>query len=125
MTQMLWGNPWLLLILGALIVGGLGGSYVKGRSDGKAIVIAGQHKEEQIRFETLQIAQQAAAEEIARIQVVNKTVYAKATHEVVHEVQYRECVHSDDGLQLVNDALANRPAQPASESKLSGADPAG
>lgn len=121
---MLGLNPWLLLILGVALAAGLTGSYVKGRSDGRAIVIASQHKEEQIRFETLQLAQQAAAEEIARIQVVNKTVYAKATHEVVHEVQYRECVHSDDGLQLVNDALANRPAKPNSDSKLPGTDAA-
>jgi hypothetical protein len=118
---MLGLNPWFILgiVLALIAIGG--GSYVKGRSDGKAVVIASQQKDDQIRLETLQVAQQAAAEEIAKIQVVNKTVYARTTHEVVHDVQYRECVHSPDGLQLVNAALTNSPI-PAGVSKLPGTD---
>jgi hypothetical protein len=79
--------------------------YAKGRSDGKAVVIAAQAKEENIRLETLHLAQMAAAEEIARIQVVNKTIYAKATHEVIERPVYRDCSHSDDGMRAVNAAL--------------------
>lgn len=116
-------NPWL--ILGAVVAFAsiTGGVYIKGRKDGAAVVVAKQSREDQIRFETLQLAQQAAAEEIARIQIVNKTVYQRAVHEIVEKPVYRDCHHSDDGLRSVNEALSNG-AQPASNGVVSGADPA-
>jgi hypothetical protein len=102
---MLGFNPWIIAgALCALLGVGTGG-YLKGRSDGKSVVIAAQAKEESVRLETLQLAQLAAAEEIAKIQVVNRTVYAKATHEVIERPVYRDCVHSPDGLRAVNAAL--------------------
>lgn len=109
-------NPWLMLGASLVAVGAMSGAYVKGRSDGKAVIVAKQAREDQIRFETLQLAQQAAAEEIARIQVVNRTIYAKATHEIVEKPVYRDCRHDAGALGLLNDALTNtEPAEPAND----------
>lgn len=113
------GNAWLFVILGVAIVGATGGAYVKGRADGADKVIAQQAREDQVRMETLRLAQLAAAEEIARIQIVNRTIYAKATHEIVEKPVYRDCVHSPDTLGLLNDALTNAgSAKPAGDSSV-------
>jgi hypothetical protein len=106
-------NPWLILAVVCTSLAFGGGMYAKGRSDGKAVVIAAQAREENIRLETLHLAQMAAAEEIARIQVVNKTIYAKATHQVIEKPVYRECVHEPDALRLLNDSLAGVSSGPA------------
>jgi hypothetical protein len=119
---MLGLNPWVLVILGAALIAS--GSYVKGRGDGKAIERAEQLTQAAIREDTREVAIQAAAEQIAKISIVNKTIYARATREVVHEIQYRECMHSSNGMQAVNDALANRQTEPASGVKLPGTDAA-
>lgn len=110
-------NPWLILGASLVAVGALSGAYVKGRSDGKAVIIANQARDDQIRFETLQLAQQAAAEEIARIQVVNKTIYQRATREVLEKPVYRDCLHGPDGLRAINEALTAG-AEPAGESSV-------
>jgi hypothetical protein len=117
-------NPWFILgvFLAVLAIGG--GSYVKGRNDGKHIEQAEQLTQGAIREETREVAMQAAAEQISKISVVNKTIYARATREVIEKPVYRECLHTDDGLRAVNDALAGRQTEPASSSKLPGADTA-
>jgi hypothetical protein len=122
---MMLANPWLILGASFAVAGAIGGSYVKGRSDGKAVVIAKQAREDQIRLETLQLAQLATAEEIAKIQVVNRTIYAKATHEIVEKPVYRDCRHDAGALGLLNDALTNtEPARPTNDRGVSGANTA-
>lgn len=121
---MLVSNPWLilaaLLALGAIT----GGAYIKGRQDGADKVVAKQAREDEIRLETLQIAQLAAAEEIAKIQVVNRTIYAKATRQVIEKPVYRDCVHDAATLSLLNSALTNTPVEPAGDSGVPRADTA-
>ena len=114
-------NPWLILAAVLAFASITGGVYVKGRKDGAAVVVAKQAREDQIRFETLQLAQQAAAEEISRIQIVNKTIYQRAVHEIVEKPVYRDCSHTPDGLRAVNEALTTG-AQPASDGVVSGPD---
>jgi hypothetical protein len=117
-------NPWFILgaVLAVLAIGG--GSYVKGRNDGKHLEQAEQLTQAAIREETREMAIQAAAEQIAKISIVNKTIYARATREVIEKPVYRECLHTDDGLHAVNDALANRQTEPAGAGKLPGTDTA-
>lgn len=118
-------NPWLILGVSLAVVGALSATYIKGRSDGKAVIIASQARDDQVRIETLQLAQLAAAEEIAKIEVVNKTVYARATREIIEKPVYRDCRHDPDTLSLLNNALTNtEPAQPADQGGVSGSDTA-
>jgi hypothetical protein len=101
-------NPWPV-ILGALVVAATGGVYVKGRSDGKAAIIAKQATEDQIRFETLQLAQLAAAEEIAKISVTHTTIRQKA-EVITREVPtYLDCTNDPRIGSLLDAARANQP----------------
>jgi hypothetical protein len=106
---MLAPNLWLYGILGALVVGAIGGSYLKGRSDGKAIIIAQQARDDQIRMETLQLAQLAAAEEIAKITVTHTTIRQKAEVITREKVQYRDCVNDPLVSGMLDAARANQP----------------
>ncbi len=112
-------NPWVLLTL--LIA--LGASHVG------AYVYGGRNKENAIRAEELRQEQLAekfegvVAETLANMKVVNTTVYQRATREIVKEPVYVDCVHTADGLQLVNSALTNQPAPPGG-GQLPGADAA-
>lgn len=117
-------NPWVMLGVAIAAAGALSGAYVKGRSDGKAVIIAQQARDDQVRMETLQLAQLAAAEEIAKIQVVNRTIYAKATHEIVEKPVYRDCHHDAVTLGLLNNALTNTEPEPSSDSGVSRANTA-
>ncbi len=86
----------IVLLLGAFTYGGyLGTQWEKGqqaREDAKL-----QHVEER--------AQRAAAREIAKIRVVNKTIYQETQREVFNNPVYRDCVLPDDGLRLLNRAI--------------------
>lgn len=106
---MLAANPWVLGILGALLVGALGAAYVKGRSDGRAVIISKQAREDQIRFETLQLAQLAAAEEIAKISETHTTIRQK-TEVITREVPiYRDCLNDPRVVSMLDAARENRP----------------
>lgn len=101
-------NPWLLLAAGLALSGAVGGAYVKGRADGRAVEIAQRVTIEEVARVSREAAMKGAAEKIAEIEIVNKTVYARATREVVEKPVYRDCVHSDDGLRAINQALTGR-----------------
>lgn len=98
-------NPWVICILGALLAGAIGGAYVKGRADGADKVIARQATEDQIRFETLQLAQLAAAEEIAKIEVKHVTVRQELETKILERPVYRDCVADDSVFELTNEAI--------------------
>jgi hypothetical protein len=48
----------------------------------------------------------AVAEEIAKLDVVNKTIHQKVVERVVEKPVYRDCKHDPDTYRLLNDALA-------------------
>jgi hypothetical protein len=120
-------SPWLILGASFVAVGAIGGSYVKGRSDGKAVIIAKQARDDQIRLETLQLAQLAAAEEIAKISVTHTTIQQKA-QVVTREVPvYRDCANDERIVRMLDSARANQPepvAPGGGELPQSGASPA-
>jgi hypothetical protein len=114
---------WLYGILGALTVGAIGSAYVKGRSDGKAVIIAQQARDDQVRMETLQLAQLAAAEEIAKITVIHTTIRQKAEVITREKVQYRDCVNDPVISGMLDAARANQPEVTPGGGELPGTGP--
>lgn len=105
-------NPWVILGVVLALVASHGAVYFYGGKHKEDSILAEQLRQEEL-VDKLELA---VAEQINGIQIVNKTIYQRATREVVKEPVYIECVHTDAGLQLVNSALTN--TQPASRSEL-------
>lgn len=114
--------PSPLLIVGALLA--LIGAYFYGRHDGSEIAAAQRLRDEQVARQVFDQAQAAAAGEIAKIKVVNKTIHAEVRREIHQEPVYRDCRNTDVGLRGINAALAGRP-EPADGGKLPEPDPVG
>lgn len=112
---------WIYLILGAALVAALGGSYVKGRSDGRALEISERATLEEVARVAREEASTAAAQAIASIKVNHTTIRGKVEREVIERPVYRDCVHPDSTFRMLNDALTNS-IQPASDSSLPGPD---
>lgn len=101
-------NPWVLLGLIAIV----SVTYLTGYQNGK-----GQAADENLRLESVALrvsaaAQEAAANEIAKIQIRHTTIQQKVQRETIEKPVYRDCRHSPGGLQLANQALANDPISP-------------
>ncbi len=73
-------------------------------------------KREKVAQAAKDAALQAAAAEIAKVDVRYVTINRKLEKEVHEKTVYRDCRHSPDALRLLNDALENR--EPAGDSKL-------
>lgn len=111
-------NPWVLLGAVVALTGAVGGAYIKGRGDGKAVEIAAQNR----AVVALREVERTVARAISEIEVKNVTVRQKA-ETIIREVPvYRDCKHTPDGMQAVNEALTGRPVGP-SDSKLPGTNP--
>lgn len=118
---MLAPSLWLYVTLGVAVAGGLAGAYVKGRSDGRAVIIASQARDDQIRLETLQLAQLAAAEEIAKISVTHTTIRQKAEVITRENVVYRDCRNDAVVVGLLDAARENRaPSEPIGDRVVPG-----
>lgn len=106
------------LIIGSVIAitlsGGVG--YVKGRFDGAGLEQAKQAKKEQLIRETRDATIDAAAEEIAKIEVKHTTINRRIERETLTNTFYRECRHTPDGLRWINAALEGK--EPADSSEL-------
>lgn len=105
-------NPWLLLgaVLTILVSFGTGVATGKSWQEGR------QAKEEVLIQKAAEAAQMAAAEAISRIEVKNVTIKRQIEREVREVPAYRDCVHSDGGLRVVNEALAG--SKPVGDRKL-------
>jgi hypothetical protein len=116
----LLANPWAIVtILVALGTSHIG-AYLYGGRRMEDAILADELRQEQLaeKFEGV------VAENISKMKVVSTTIYQRATREVVKEPVYVDCVHTDNGLQLVNSALTNKPIA-AGGVELSEADTAG
>lgn len=97
-------TPWLV----GIVVAALAVSHIYVYNHGKTVaeneIAATALKSEQLKAEL----ERTVSQEIAKIQIINKTIYRNAEREIIREPVYRDCVHSSDGLRSVNDALRPR-----------------
>ena len=98
-------NPTIILAVVILWGASVVGTYFYGRSDGKELEAGSNAKIELAIAATLEQAQLGAANEIAKIKVVNTTVQGRTETLVRDNVVYRECRHAPDGLRNINEAL--------------------
>lgn len=104
-------NPYVLV---ALLLA-LGGSFFWGMRVGADREVATQARIEARVRQTEDASARAAAEAIARIEVVNKTTRQVLEREIVEKPVYRDCRNTDVGMRAIDAALENRPV-PASDS---------
>ena len=93
------------------IAAGLGGSYAKGRSDGRKVEYAEHTSTEELINKVSTTAKEAAslgaADAIAKIEVRHVTIQGKLQKEVFTNTVYADCKHTPASLQLLNDALTD------------------
>lgn len=111
-------NPWFLL---AMLLA-LAGSFLYGMNVGRDRAEAKQAQREQLIEDVREAAQQSAAQEIAKIKIVNQT-HRQVLEREIRNVPSGSCVLSPDGVRALNEILTGR-AQPADRGELPGADPA-
>lgn len=105
-------NPYGLLAAGVVLAGAIGGAYIKGRSDGRAIEIAERATLEEVARESREAALEAAAEAIAKIEVKNVTIRKKLETEIRERPVYRDCFADQRVLDTVNEAITGHHAGP-------------
>ena len=114
-------NPYLIL---AVVVGwgaSVGGAFFYGQGVGKDSEIAGQAEVKQAILDTRAAAQSGAADAIAALKPVNKTIVQKTQREITENVVYRDCKLPASGVRLANEAITGKPAEPAGGEQLPGA----
>ena len=106
-------NPYL--ILAAVIAWGAstGGAYLYGRHAEAEHQQAVAARVDQAIRDTRAAAQAGAADAIAALKPVNKTIVQKTQHEITESVVYRDCKLPPAGLRLANEAITGQPAEPA------------
>ncbi len=100
----------LQLALAALLASLLmaGGSYMKGRADGRATEIANRTAMEEVARVAREASQMAAAEAIAQISVKHTTIRQQA-EVITREVPvYVNCRNDDRVIRLLDAARANQ-----------------
>ena len=113
-------NPYL--IAGALFA--IIAAYFYGRHDGSEIQAAAQLREERIATIAREEAMKGAAEQIAKITVVNKTIQGKLETITRENTVYRDCRADPIGMSLFNAAITNA-SKSAGDKKLPGASATG
>jgi hypothetical protein len=117
-------NPWLIIGAGIFWVLSVGGAYVKGQTTGANRVIAQQVAVNDAVRETREAAQAGAAAAIAANKPVNTTIVQKTQKEIRENTVYTDCRVTAGGMQLANQAITGKPAEPAGGDKLPATQPA-
>lgn len=110
----------IFALIGIILLVSTGGvAYYQGREDGKALQIASQKSTEDLIEAAADKFNKSVSDKIAKIRINHTTVQGKLIRETSTNTVYRECEHTDAGLQYLNDALTNR-SRPVSggDSKL-------
>ena len=114
-------NPYLIIAaLVAVLAAGAGGFKL-----GADHEIAAQAREQNHIAEAVDAANNASAQAIAAIKVVNTTIKQELEKEVRYEKVYTDpgCVNTPNGMRLINEALTG--GKPAGDGKLPKADTPG
>lgn len=98
-------NPWV--IVGALLL--VAGAFFYGSHVGATGEKAKYATTQLLIAKAGEAAQRGAAQEIAKIQVINKTVQGKVETITRENTVYRDCHQSPDALRLLNGALSGKP----------------
>lgn len=117
-------NPYVILALVIAWGGSLAGTGWVAFGLGQDSEIAGQARDEAVRKQTFDAAQQGAAAAIAANKPINRTIVQRAEKEIYENTVYRDCRVPASGVQLANEAITGRKPEPAGGSKLPGAEPA-
>ena len=106
-------NPWI--VLAAVLAWGAsaGGAFFYGQHVGAEHDLATQARFDQNTRDTRDAAQKGAADAIAALKPVNKTIVQKTQREITENVVYRDCRVPIDGVRLANEAITGQPAEPA------------
>lgn len=114
-------NPWLILAVGVALSVAVGGAYVKGRADGRAVEIAQRVTLDDVARESREAAMLAAAEQIAKITKVHTTIRQQAETVIREKLVYRDCVNDAAVVRLLDAARENRAtSEPARDRELPG-----
>lgn len=102
-------SPYAAGAAALLLVASHAGVWHVAHQAGADEISAKQAKEEDIRRQTLEVAQQGAAAAIAANRPRNVTIRQETEREIQTRTVYADCRHSPDQLQRINEALTGRP----------------
>lgn len=95
-----------LLLAGFVLSAATGlGGFVYGVGVGNDKAVAAQAKVEEVANKAAEATANKAVDAIAAIEVTNKTIYNKATHEVRTNTVFADCVNTDSMHNLIVEAL--------------------
>ena len=113
----LFMNPWVLLGIAIALAGSHFAAYRHGVTVTEGAYAMAAQEGQKARDDALQ----AAAKEIAKIDVKNVTIRQNLEKEVHEKTVYRDCLNTADSMQLINAALTN--IIPSGNGKLPGINP--
>lgn len=108
-----------ILILSAALA--CGGSYLKGRSDGRKMEVAERATLDEVARTAQTAAVDAAARAIAKITKVQTTIRHATEVQIREKPVYRDCVNDSGVERLLDSARSNQPLEPAADSGVPGA----
>lgn len=111
-------NPWVMLAIAIAWGASVAGAGWYGIGVGRDGEIAGQARINKAIEDTKEAAQQGAAAAIAANKPINTTIVQKTQREVRENTVYVDCRVPSSGVQLANEALTGKPAEPAGGGKL-------
>lgn len=111
------------LILAAVLACGASGAgaFFYGQHVGAEQEVATQARIDKTIEATREAAQQGAANAIAALKPVNKTIVQKTQREITENLVYRDCHVPPAGVRLANEAITGR-TEPAGNQQLPRAD---
>jgi hypothetical protein len=106
-------NPYLLLAAVLAWGASAGGAFLYGQHVGAEHELATQTRLDQNTRDTREASQKGAAEAIAKLKPVNRTVVQKTEKEIHENTVYADCRVPASGVRFANEAITGRPAEPA------------
>lgn len=115
-------NPYAIIAALVLAAAAIGGAYWQGRNDGRDACEALQAREDAVRQETRELAQQGAADAIGKLEVKHVTIKQKLEREVREKTVFAECRSGPDSVRIYNSGVAGG-AESAGGSELPTSNP--